>query len=115
MTVWGGGGLVNSMRDFSDGSCSSDPSINGHLHYPDDVDRSLNETDTDKNREYYVDYNNDPHNSISIMTDITSTSGRIHRESVRLLILQAHRETDRFFASSGVQFVYSNSGLFHYR
>ena len=23
---------------------SSDPSINGHLHYPNDVDRSLNET-----------------------------------------------------------------------
>ncbi len=27
-----------------------DPSINGHLHYPNDVDRPLNETDTDKIR-----------------------------------------------------------------
>ncbi len=27
---------------------SSDPSINGHLHYPNDVDRSLNEFATDK-------------------------------------------------------------------
>jgi hypothetical protein len=33
---------------------------------------------------------------------------------MRLLFLQTHRETDRFFADSGVQFVYSNSGLFHY-
>jgi hypothetical protein len=35
---------------------SSDPSINGHLHYPNDVDRSLNETDADKIRKYRADY-----------------------------------------------------------
>jgi hypothetical protein len=34
---------------------------------------------------------------------------------VRLLFLQAHRETDRFFAASGVQLVQSTSGQFHYR
>ena len=36
---------------------SSDPSINGHLHYPNDVDRSLNEAaaDTDKIRKYRPD------------------------------------------------------------
>ena len=28
---------------------SSDPSINGHLHYPNDIDRSLNESVSDKN------------------------------------------------------------------
>jgi len=33
----------------------SDPSINGHLHYPNDVDRLLNETDTDKIRKYHGD------------------------------------------------------------
>ena len=27
---------------------SSDPSINGHLHYPNDIDASLNETATNK-------------------------------------------------------------------
>ena len=37
---------------------SSDPSINGHLHYPNDVDRSLNETAADKIRKYRTDYNN---------------------------------------------------------
>ena len=38
------------------------------------------------------------------MTTITSTSGRLHSEFVRLLFLQTHRETDRFFAVSGFQF-----------
>ena len=34
---------------------------------------------------------------------IASTSDRLHGEFVRLLFLQTHRETDRFFATSGVQ------------
>ncbi len=70
---------------------------------------------TDKIRKYGVDYNNNPVNVISFMTGITSTSGRIHSEFVRLLFLQVHRETDRFFSVSGVQSVYSNSGLIYYR
>jgi hypothetical protein len=49
------------------------------------------------------------------MPAIASTSGRLHSEFVRLLFLQAHRETDRFFAASGVQLAQSNSGLFHFR
>ena len=50
------------------------------------------------------------------MSDITSTSGRLHSEFVRLLFLQDHRETDRFFAASGVQFAQSTSGgFFHFR
>ncbi len=76
---------------------SSDPNLNGHLHYPNDVDRSLNETVTDKIRMYRSDYNNNPPSSISFMTTITSISGRLHSEFVRLLFLQTHRETDRFF------------------
>jgi hypothetical protein len=35
-------------------------------------------------------------------------------EFVRLLFLQAHRETDRFFAASGVQLAHSTNGQFHY-
>jgi hypothetical protein len=49
---------------------SSDPSINGHLHYPNNVDRSLNESVVDKIRQYRVDYNNRPSNVIFFMTDI---------------------------------------------
>ncbi len=94
---------------------SSDPSINGHLHYPNDVDRSLNEATADKIRKYRADYNNNPPNAISFMPAIASTSGRLHSDFVRLLFLQAHRETDRFFAASGVQLAQSTSGQFHYR
>ena len=31
---------------------SSDPTLNGHLHFPHDIDRSLNQTVTDKIRKY---------------------------------------------------------------
>jgi hypothetical protein len=46
---------------------------------------------------------------------IASTSGRLHSEFVRLLFLQSHRETDRFFAASGVQSAQSSSEFFHFR
>ena len=82
----------------------SDPSINGHLHYPNDIDRSLNEVVVDKIRKYRDDYNNNPPNAIFFMSPITNTSGRLHSEFVCLLFLQNHRETDRFFSASGVQF-----------
>jgi hypothetical protein len=45
---------------------------------------------------------------------IASTSGRLHSEFVRLLFLQDHRETDRFFATSGVQLAQPTSGIFHF-
>jgi hypothetical protein len=48
------------------------------------------------------------------MPDITSTSGRLHCEFVRLLFLQTHRETIRFFATSGVQLAQPTSGIFHF-
>ena len=49
------------------------------------------------------------------MPAIASTSGRLHSEFVRLLFLQAHRETYRFFAVSGVQSAQFNSDQFHFR
>jgi hypothetical protein len=71
---------------------STDPSINGQLRYPNDIDRFKNETVTDKIRRYRVDSNNNPHNVVSFIPPITGTSGRIHSEFVCLL-LQTHRET----------------------
>ena len=44
---------------------SSDPSINGHLHYPNDLDGSLKEAAADKIRQYRADYNKRPSNPIS--------------------------------------------------
>ena len=48
------------------------------------------------------------------MTAIVSTYGRLHSEFVRLLFLQAHRETDRFFAASGVQLAQTDRDQYHY-
>jgi hypothetical protein len=94
---------------------SSDPSLNGNLQYPLNIDRSLIETADDKIRKYRTDYNNNPPQTVSFMPSIASTSGRLHSEFVRLLFLQFHRETDRFFAASGVQLAQRTSGLFHFR
>ena len=52
----------------------SDPSINGHLHYPYDLDIPLNETATDKIRQYRADYCNRPSHTIAFMSTIASTS-----------------------------------------
>jgi hypothetical protein len=59
---------------------SSDLSIDGHLHYPNDVDRSLNEAAADNIRKYCADYNNNPPNAISFIPAIASTSGRLHSD-----------------------------------
>ena len=88
-----------------------DPSLNGNLHYPNNIDRSLNEDTDDKIRKYHADYNNNPPNIVSFMSAIASTFGMLHIEFVRLLFLQAHRETDRFFAASGVELAQPTSGL----
>ena len=95
---------------------SSDLSLNGNLRYPNDKDRSLNEDVTDKILKYRADYNNNPPHSVAFMPAITSTSGRLLSEFIRLLFLQTHRETDRFFGTSGVYPAQSTSGvLFHFR
>jgi hypothetical protein len=94
---------------------SSDPSLNGHLHYPNDIDKSLNEAVADKIRKHRADYNNNPPSAVSFMPAIASMSGRLHKEFIRLLFLQTHRETDHFFAVSRVQVPKPNRGLFHFR
>ena len=53
--------------------------------------------------------------TVPFMSVIVSTSGRLHDEFIRLLFLQTHRETDRFFAGSGVQVVHFDRGFFHFR
>jgi hypothetical protein len=60
-------------------------------------------------------YNMNPPNTVSFMPGIGSTSGRLHIAFVRLLFSQAHRETDRFFTSSGVLSEQSDRGFYHYR
>jgi hypothetical protein len=94
---------------------NTDPTLNGHLHHPNDLNKPLNEVASDTIRKFRTDYkNNPPNNTISFMSTIVLTSGRLHGEFVRILFLQAHRETDRFFAPSGVQLTQHNRGGFHY-
>jgi hypothetical protein len=67
--------LVLDLRIVHDrvGS-STDPTLNGHLKYPNNLDQSLNDAAADKIRKYRADYNNNPPNTVSLMTAITSTS-----------------------------------------
>jgi hypothetical protein len=92
----------------------SDLSLNGHLHYPNDIDKSLNQAAADQIRKYRADYNHSPPTTVAFIPTIASTSWRLHSEFIRLLFLQTRRETDRFFATSGVQLAQSTSGLFHF-
>jgi hypothetical protein len=39
---------------------NSDPSLNGQLHYSNDINKSLSESTADKIRKYLADYNNNP-------------------------------------------------------
>ena len=93
---------------------STDPTLNGHLRYPNNSNQLLNDAAADNIRKYRADYNNRPPSAVSFMPAIPSTSDRLHSEFVRLLFLQSHRETDRFFADSGVQSPQSDRGFFHF-
>jgi hypothetical protein len=93
---------------------STDPTLNGHLKYPNNLDQSLNDAAADKIRKYLTDYNKRSPSAVSLMPDIASTSGRLHGEFVRLLFLQSHRETDRCLAASGVQLAQTQCGMFHF-
>jgi hypothetical protein len=73
---------------------SADPTLNGHLRYPYNLDQSLNDTTPDKILKYRSDYNNNPPRGVGFMPTIPSTSGRLHSEFVRVLFLQT---STRFF------------------
>jgi hypothetical protein len=77
---------------------STDTALNGHLRYPNNLDQSLHDVTADKIRRYRADYNNNPTRGVGFMSTIACTSGRLHSEFIRVLFLQAHRETDRCFA-----------------
>ena len=56
---------------------SSDPNLNGKLHYPNAIERSLNEAATDKIRKYRADYNHNPPNAIVFMPNYCWYIGQI--------------------------------------
>ncbi len=65
---------------------STDPTLNGHLKYPNNLDQSLNDTTCDKVRKYRTDYNNNPPNTVSFVPPIARTSGPLG-------VSQSHPET----------------------
>ncbi len=80
--------LVLDLRLTHDRIGSSvNPALNGTLHYPHNIDESLNQTANDKIRKYRVDYNNNPPNAVAFMLVIAGTNGRFHSEFIRLLFL----------------------------
>ena len=70
--------------------------LNGHLHYPlpAGIDKPLNEAAADKIRDYRADYKIHPFNSI---------------------FFKALRETDLFFAASGVEHAQHKQDHFRFR
>ncbi len=53
---------------------STDPTLYGHLKYPNNFDQSLNDAAADKVRKYRADYNNRTPSAVSFMPAIASTS-----------------------------------------
>ena len=60
---------------FSKIGSSTDPTLNGHLRYPNNSDQLLNDAAADNIRKYRADYNNRPPTNVSFMTDIVVRLG----------------------------------------
>jgi hypothetical protein len=79
---------------------SSHVQQNGSLSHPQDLDgpmRVAAQRKTNAYRQKYADNQN-----ISFLPAIMSTSNRMHGEFLRLLFLQAHRETEAHFTAAGM-------------
>jgi hypothetical protein len=79
---------------------SSHVQQNGSLSHPQDLDgpmRVAAHRKTNACRQTYADNQN-----ISFLPAIMSTSNRMHGEFLRLLFLQAHRETESHFTAAGL-------------
>ncbi len=69
---------------------SSDPSLNGHLHYPNDLDGPLNKTAT----EQLIKYDNTTLTTmivpptLSPLAAIPSTSGRLHWAMYAVMVIR---------------------------
>ncbi len=73
---------------------------NGALSHPQDLDAPLHLAAQRKINSYRQHY--DDNQSISFLPVIMTTSSRMHCEFLRLLFLQAHRETTAHFIATGL-------------
>jgi len=86
---------------------SSHVQQNGCLSHPQDLDTSLHIASQRKIVAYQQQY--DDNQNISFLPTIVSTSTRMHGEFLRLLFLQAHRETEAHFTAAGMSSQNANS------
>src|SRR6056300_162548 len=94
------------------GRSTSNPHTNGHLTHPDSLDRPLEIAARAKIIKHQAAYSNN--NSTSFMPGVASTSGRLHCELLRLLLIQAHRETEKYCRLFGVP-AQTNQDSFRYK
>jgi hypothetical protein len=86
---------------------------NGSLSHPQDLDgpmRVAAQRKTNAYRQTYADNQN-----ISFLPAIMSTSNRMHGEFLRLLFLQAHRETEAHFTAVGMPSQRNQSESFRFK
>ena len=94
---------------------SVDPSLNGHLKYPNNLDQSLNESDDDKIRKYRPDYNNKPPNTYTRVQEVTLDTDplmwwkqhvqefpRLARMTRHLAVPSTSASPERLFSSVGL-------------
>ena len=79
---------------------SAQPHHNGLLTHPQDLDAPLYVAARKKINVYRYQYATN--RNITFMPAITSTSSHMHGEFLRLLFLQAHRETTAYFTAIGM-------------
>ena len=85
----------------------------GRLTHPNDVDAPLHVAAQRKINSYRQPYADNQ--NISFLPAITSTSTRMHGEFLRLLFLQARRETEAHFTATGMPSRRNQSDSFRFK
>jgi hypothetical protein len=92
---------------------SSHVQQNGCLSHPQDLDAPLRIAAQRKIAAYQQQYADNQ--NISFLPAIVSTSTRMHGEFLRLLFLQAHRETEAHFTAAGMSSQRNQSDSFRFK
>ena len=92
---------------------SSHVQQNGLLSHPQDLDVPLSLAALRKINSYRQQYTDNQ--IISFLPAIVSTSTRMHSEFLRLLFLQAHRETEAHFTAAGMSSQRNQSDSFRFK
>jgi hypothetical protein len=106
--------LVFDLSMTHDRFCSSSHvQQNGLLLHPQDLDVPLSLAVNRKINSYRQQYTDNQ--IISFLPAIVSTSTRMHSEFLRLLFLQAHRETEQHFTATGISSQHKQSDSFRFK